>query len=47
MGLIIFIIGLVVVIAVGILWGRNTIEKDTMRKAHDEEELDKLHQLRG
>ena len=47
MGLIVLIIGLIAVTAFGILWGRYTIQKDTMRKAHDEEELDKLHQLRS
>jgi hypothetical protein len=47
MGLIITLILIAVVITIGILWGKNTIQKDTMRKEHDEEELDKLHQLRG
>ena len=47
MGLIITLIIIALVIAIGIFWGRNTIQKDTMRKEHDEEELDKLHQLRG
>ncbi len=47
MGLIITIILIAVVIVIGVLWGRNTVKKDTMRKEHDEEELDKLHQLRG
>jgi uncharacterized protein YneF (UPF0154 family) len=46
MWIVIAIIGLVIVIVFGIFWGRYTIQKDTMRKAHDEEELDKLHQLR-
>jgi len=46
MGLVVLILGLGVVTAIGIFWGRYTIQKDTMRKAQDEEELDKLHQLR-
>jgi len=46
MGLVVLIIGIAIVITIGIFWGRYTIQKDTMRKAHDEEELDKLHQLR-
>jgi uncharacterized protein YneF (UPF0154 family) len=45
MGIVVLIIGLAIVISVGIIWGRYTIQKDTMRKAHDEEELEKLHQL--
>ena len=35
-----------IVIIIGVFWGRNTIEKDTLRKVQDEEQLDKLHQLR-
>jgi len=46
MGLVVLILGLAIVITFGVFWGRYTIQKDTMRKAHDEEELDKLHQLR-
>jgi len=46
MGLVVLSLGLGVVTAIGIFWGRYTIQKDTMRKAQDEEELDKLHQLR-
>ena len=40
------IILLALVIGAGIFWGRNTIMKDTMRKEHDDEELDKLHHLK-
>jgi len=47
MGLIITLIMIALVVTIGIFWGKNTIQKDTMRKEHDEEELDKLHQLRG
>ena len=47
MGLIVVIVLIVLVIAAGVFWGRYTIQKDTTRKEHDEEELDKLHQLRG
>ena len=46
MGIVIVIILLAIVIAGGILWGKNTIQKDTLRKIQDEEQLDKLHQLR-
>ncbi len=47
MGLIVVIVLIALVIAAGVFWGRYTIQKDTARKVHDEEELDKLHQLRG
>jgi hypothetical protein len=47
MGLIVTLIMIALVVTIGIFWGRNTIQKDTMRKEQDEEELDKLHQLRG
>lgn len=47
MGLIVVIIVLIVVIVGGVLWGRNTVQKDIMRKQHDEDELDRLHRLRG
>ena len=47
MGLIVVIVLIALVIAGGVFWGRYTIQKDTTRKEHDEEELDKLHQLRG
>jgi len=46
MGIVIVLIILAAVIASGILWGKNTIQKDTLRKIQDEEQLDKLHQLR-
>lgn len=46
MGIVVVIIILAAVIASGILWGRNTIQKDTLRKIQDEEQLDRLHQLR-
>lgn len=46
MGIVILSILFAIAIVGGILWGRNTIQKDTLRKIQDEEQLDKLHQLR-
>jgi hypothetical protein len=46
MGIILVIILISIVVAVGVFWGKHTIEKDTLRKVQDEEQLDKLHQLR-
>ena len=46
MGIIIVIVLISIVVAVGVFWGKHTIEKDTLRKVRDEEQLDKLHQLR-
>jgi hypothetical protein len=47
MGLIVVIVLIALVVTAGVFWGRYTIQKDTTRKEQDEEELDKLHQLRG
>jgi hypothetical protein len=47
MGLIVVVVLISSVIVAGVFWGRHTIEKDTLRKAQDEEQLDKLHQLRN
>ena len=46
MGIILVIVLISIVVVIGVLWGRHTIEKDTLRKVQDEEQLDKLHQLR-
>ncbi len=46
MGIVVVIVSIVLVIVVGVFWGKHTIEKDTLRKTQDEEQLDKLHQLR-
>ena len=46
MGIVVVIVIIALVIVVGVFWGKHTIEKDTLRKARDEEQLDKLHQLR-
>jgi len=46
MGIILVIVLISIVVAVGVFWGKNTIKKDTLRKIQDEEQLDKLHQLR-
>ena len=46
MGIIITVILLALVIGAGVYWGKRTIERDTMRKEHDDEELDKLHHLK-
>jgi hypothetical protein len=46
MGIVLVIILISIVVVVGVFWGRNTIQKDTLRKIQDEEQLDKLHQLR-
>ncbi len=46
MGTVVVIVLIALVIAVGVFWGKHTIQKDTLRKAQDEEQLDKLHQLR-
>jgi len=47
MGIILVIVLISLVVVAGVFWGRNTIEKDTLRKVQDEEQLDKLHQLRS
>jgi len=47
MGIILVIVLISIVVAVGVFWGKHTIEKDTLRKVQDEEQLDKLHQLRN
>ena len=47
MGIIVVVVLISSVIVAGVFWGRHTIEKDTLRKAQDEEQLDKLHQLRN
>lgn len=46
MGIVVVIILISIVVVVGVFWGKHTIEKDTLRKVQDEEQLDKLHQLR-
>jgi hypothetical protein len=46
MGIVLVILLISIVVVVGVFWGRNTIQKDTLRKVQDEEQLDKLHQLR-
>jgi hypothetical protein len=46
MGIITVIILISLVVVAGVFWGKHTIEKDTLRKMQDEEQLDKLHQLR-
>jgi hypothetical protein len=46
MGIVLVIILISIVVVIGVFWGRNTIQKDTLRKVQDEEQLDKLHQLR-
>jgi hypothetical protein len=44
--LVVLILFILVVVA-GFLWGRNTIKRDTERTEKDDEQLDKLHKLRG
>jgi hypothetical protein len=46
MGIVVVIILIAGVITIGVFWGKHTIDKDTQRKIMDEEQLDKLHQLR-
>jgi len=47
MGIILVLVLISLVVVAGVFWGRNTIQKDTLRKVQDEEQLDKLHQLRN
>jgi hypothetical protein len=44
---IVVLILFIIVVAAGLMWGRNTIKKDTERTERDDEQLDKLHKLRG
>jgi hypothetical protein len=46
MGIFLVIVLISIVVVIGVFWGKHTIEHDTMRKVQDEEQLDKLHQLR-
>ena len=46
MGIIVVILFIALAIVGGIFWGKHTVQKDTMRTELDEEQLDKLHQLR-
>jgi len=41
------IILIAVVIVLGIIWGRNSIKRNTERIEHENETLDKLHRLGG
>jgi len=44
--LVVLILFILVVVG-GLMWGRNTIKRDTERTEKDDEQLEKLHKLRG
>ena len=45
MTIIIIIILLTIIVVAGLVWSRRNIEHDSIQKAHEDEEIDKLRKL--